>query len=280
MKFEIDTQRDQPRLVRSVIALILAALDDGSALPNNVPANLVAGPAEQLPDPRAAFGGNAAAIPLPPVALSTAAVPVPPIAPAPLPVGSLPPPPAVLPPVPPAAPVASVPSAPVAVPPPAPAHGVALDRDGLPWDARIHAASKTKIAAGTWKLKKGMSEQQALVDGVKAELRATMAIPAGAPVFVAPPPVALPPVAPLPPVAAPQVALPPPPAAAAVAGDPADFAGFMAWVASLIHQGRWTHDHTTATLQRHQLPGAVALASRPDMIPQVVRDIKTQLGMA
>lgn len=264
MKFEIDTRHDQPRFVRSVIALILSALDDGSALPAHVPANLIATPGEQLPDARAVFGGGAPVAPpvpfVPPVGPpfvppAAAAVSSPPVAP------------------PPPAPVAA---APVAIPP-----GVALDRDGLPWDARIHAASKTKIAAGTWKLKKGMSEQVALVDGVKAELRATMAIPAGAP--VAPPPVALPPVAPPPAPLPPPVALPPvapPPAPAAAANAPADFAGFMQWVAGLIHQGRWTHDHTTATLQRHGLPGAVALASRPDLIPQVVTDIKTQLGIA
>lgn len=265
MKFEIDTRHDQPRFVRAVIALLLSALDDGSALPASVPPNLIPGPGEQLPDPKAVFGGGAPlAAPVP----STAVAPPPPIVPAAPPAIS-PPPPAFPTPVPPPAPVAPVPSAPV---PPAPlASGVALDVEGLPWDARIHAASKSKIANGTWKLKKGMSEQKPFVDGVKAELRNTMAIPAGAPV----PPVAamLPPV--LPPLA--HAAPPAPPAAPAAAADPVDFASFMQWVAGLIHQGRWTHDHTTATLQQIGLPGAVALASRPDLIPQVVASIKAQL---
>lgn len=270
MKFIIDTRHDQPRIIRATVALILSALDDGSALPVAVPANLIAAPGEQLPDPKAVFGGGA---PLVPPAPSTAVAPPPPIVPAAPPAFSPPPPVASAPLAPPPAPVAPVPSAPVPPVPPV-AGAVALDRDGLPWDARIHAASKTKVAAGTWKLKKGMSEQAAFVDGVKAELRHTMAIPAGA-APVAPLPVA----APIPPAPAP-VAPPPPAQPAAAAGDPTDFAGFMQWVAGLIHQGRWTHDHTTATLQRHGLPGAVALASRPDLIPQVVRDIKTQLGIA
>lgn len=259
MKFEIDTRHDQPRFVRAVVALILSALDDGSALPASVPPNLIPAPGEQLPDPQKVFG------PLVPPVPSTAVAPTPPPVPAAPPVFSPPPPPASLPLAPPPAPVAPVPPAPVGAAPLA-SGVVALDVEGLPWDARIHAASKSKIANGTWKLKKGMSEQRPLVEGVKAELRNTMAIPAVAP-------------APVPPVMPPLPA-PVPPLAPAAAADPVEFAGFMQWVAGLIHQGRWTHDHTTATLGRHSLPGAVALASRPDLIPQVVRDIKTQLGLA
>lgn len=56
--------------------------------------------------------------------------------------------------------------------------GVELDSEGLPWDARIHASSKAKLAkTETWKLARGMSNNP-LVDTVKTELRAAMAIPA------------------------------------------------------------------------------------------------------
>ena len=52
--------------------------------------------------------------------------------------------------------------------------GVDLDSDGLPWDPRIHGASKKKLArGGTWKLLRGVDET--LVAQVKAELVATMA---------------------------------------------------------------------------------------------------------
>ena len=52
--------------------------------------------------------------------------------------------------------------------------GVDVDSEGLPWDARIHAASKKTLArGGTWKLKRGIDD--ALVESVKTELRATMA---------------------------------------------------------------------------------------------------------
>ena len=42
-----------------------------------------------------------------------------------------------------------------------------LDTEGIPWDARIHTKAKTKVAAGTWKLIRGVDK--ALVVQVKAE---------------------------------------------------------------------------------------------------------------
>lgn len=49
----------------------------------------------------------------------------------------------------------------------------APDRDsaGLPWDARIHAASKATVADGTWRKKRGVSDEE--VAAVEAELRGT-----------------------------------------------------------------------------------------------------------
>jgi hypothetical protein len=37
-------------------------------------------------------------------------------------------------------------------------NGPELDSDGLPWDERIHAATKTKTAKGAWKKKRGVDE--------------------------------------------------------------------------------------------------------------------------
>lgn len=69
---------------------------------------------------------------------------------------------------------------------PAPANGVTgveLDEDGLPWDARINSSSKKKtVKEKTWKLKRGVDP--ALVETVKAELKAAMSAspaPAAAP---------------------------------------------------------------------------------------------------
>ena len=83
-----------------------------------------------------------------------------------------------------------VPMPPVTVPaPPVPAPPVTtttvpLDGEGLPWDGRIHASTKTlRQSDNTWKLKKGADP--ALVETVKAELRGCMAAPAPAPGVVA-----------------------------------------------------------------------------------------------
>ena len=61
-----------------------------------------------------------------------------------------------------------------------------LDKTGLPWDARIHASTKTMIANGSWKMKRGVSEEE--VAKITAQLRQVMNAPA-APVAVEAPPI-------------------------------------------------------------------------------------------
>lgn len=89
-----------------------------------------------------------------------------------------------------------------------------LDKNGLPWDSRIHSAAKTFNADGTWKYLRGV-DREVLVPQVEAELRGEVAVaeeveaPAVAPQApVAPQPglpplagVGLPPLAPQAPVA-------------------------------------------------------------------------------
>jgi hypothetical protein len=48
-----------------------------------------------------------------------------------------------------------------------------LDANGLPWDARIHAATKTKDAKGNWKYLRGV-DRDVLVPEIEAELREAM----------------------------------------------------------------------------------------------------------
>lgn len=77
----------------------------------------------------------------------------------------------------PAAAPASIPpppsaASPVPNPPPAaatPAPAAAVDAKGLPWDERIHASSRAKIADGSWRMKRGV--ERALVAEVEAQLR-------------------------------------------------------------------------------------------------------------
>lgn len=92
---------------------------------------------------------------------------------------------------PPAAPTQPIPVPPPAVAPapagstnPAPA-GVELDTEGLPWDVRIHSGSKEKIANGTWKLKRGVAQQEVWLNQIKDELRRALG---NAPAAAAPQP--------------------------------------------------------------------------------------------
>jgi hypothetical protein len=53
---------------------------------------------------------------------------------------------------------------------PANSNAPALDKDGLPWDERIHAGTKNTNADGSWKKKRGATPE--LIAQVEAELRA------------------------------------------------------------------------------------------------------------
>ena len=54
--------------------------------------------------------------------------------------------------------------------PSAPAGEVERDKDGIPWDERIHASTKTKTQAGIWTRRRNLDD--ATFDAVMAELRA------------------------------------------------------------------------------------------------------------
>jgi hypothetical protein len=133
-------------------------------------------------------------------AASTTALPVPP-APGAAAAPVIPPPPGSVP---------NAPAVPSATPngtPPAPSNGaqtagastpanvgVELDSEGVPWDASIHASTKTKTQDGKWKVKRGTGE--AYLNERKAQLKAAVgagnaAATTGAPAM--PPPAALPP---------------------------------------------------------------------------------------
>ena len=158
------------------------------------------------------------------------------------------------------------------------AAGVDLDAKGMPWDNRIHAESKGKIADGTWRKKRNLDP--ALVAQVEAELRQVMgAAPAAplAPAVPAPPPTA--PIAPVV-VSAPQVTAPPAPAVApaAPAGEvPADArAQFVALVgrASAAIQGqKVTQAEVNQCCADAGVPALPLLANRLDLVAQVAAHI-------
>lgn len=58
------------------------------------------------------------------------------------------------------------------------------DRDGFPWDTRIHGKEKTKNKDGTWRKRRGVEDATVLV--VEGELRAIMGVPTPPPSGSAP----------------------------------------------------------------------------------------------
>jgi len=69
--------------------------------------------------------------------------------------------------------VAALPT--VVTSPATPTSGVELDTEGHPYDVRIHSAGKSKIANGTWKLKKGVDK--ALVEQINAQNKTLVGSP-------------------------------------------------------------------------------------------------------
>lgn len=154
---------------------------------------------------------------------------------------------------------------------------VELDVNGLPWDRRIHASTKTKCADGSWK--KARSVDPTLVTTVEAELRVAMSAPGpvvdpeiaaaqiiaspSAPVIASPPPAS--PVTPEPPV------LPTPPAP--TGAGPLTFPEFLQRVTAMCASGQTTHEAVASACQKHGLAGIPLLASRPDLVPVVAAEL-------
>ena len=120
------------------------------------------------------------------------------------------------------------------------------DKDGLPWDERIHASSKTLNADGTWRKKRGVSDAE--VTQVEAQLRGVMAIPAVPP----PPPVPAAPAAP----------------AAPVVEDSEAFVKLVGRASAAIQGGKLTQDQVTKCVESIGIPQLFLLGTRLDLVPQ------------
>ena len=176
-----------------------------------------------------------------------------------------------------------------------PASGVEVDKHGLPWDGRIHAESKGKIADGTWRKKRQIDP--ALVVQVEAELRQVMgAAPAPLAQGVAPVPTpvsvaASTTVPPAPTGAVPQPVAPPP-APAPVAGAapsmpaapsaapgevPADarqqFVGLVGRASAAIQAGKVSQAEVTQICAAAGVPALPLLANRLDLVAHVAAQV-------
>ena len=192
-------------------------------------------------------------------------------------------------------------------PDPVPPAGVELDEEGLPWDMRIHAGTKTKTKSGVWKAKPGVDKQYA--KQIKEELRKLMAIEPAAPKTEEPPATdqiqtlidngvtpqaavaaastVVPPPPPVEPITVAAGTLtyggvssapPPPPEPAATGSDsPTDYPGFLKAAAVLIEQKRTDLVAINTLLNNKGIGGVNGLAQRPDLIPGVWAELQTVL---
>jgi hypothetical protein len=139
---------------------------------------------------------------------------------------------------PPPAPDGTTPAPPPSPPvnPDATVSSIELDSDGLPWDARIHASTKTKIVSGQWKAKRKVSADTISI--VTEELRSVMRAPT-------------------------VVALAPAPAPDD--GSPKDFGAF---VQAMVKIGK-TNKDVDPILAEYGIKGLNLLGARPDLIPEI-----------
>lgn len=128
----------------------------------------------------------------------------------------------------------------------------------IPWDARIHAGSKAKLAKKPhgWKMKRGVSDE--LVDQVEAELIAAMKASPANPVESTPAP---------PPASEPTPAAPAQPAAPT--GAVTTFPALM----SAITSNKIDQATVTAAVNKAGLQSLPLLAARPDLIPTVAAEL-------
>lgn len=160
------------------------------------------------------------------------------------------------------------------------AASVELDKNGLPWDERIHAGTKTKLKSGEWKAKKQVDA--ASVAQVETELRARgAATPAAVPVAPAAPVVdpaavfggAAPTIPTAPPVA--SLAPAAPVAPSAVAG-PTTFEQLMPRITAAVTAGIMPPAAVGAACAAHGAASVVTLQQSPQFVPLVWATLKQQ----
>lgn len=173
-----------------------------------------------------------------------------------------------------------------ALPAVSPANGVEVDTEGHPYDVRIHSAGKSKIANGTWKLKKGVDKD--LVVQINAQNKTLMA----APLPGALPAVTLPAVEPitLPPLVTPPVLAALPPVAQVAAADVeievTDYATFAQFVAQqMVAKPVATERELNVGLTHYGFvdaagaPDMTVLAHRPDAVMPLYTWLKATIGL-
>ncbi len=142
-----------------------------------------------------------------------------------------------------------------------------VDSAGFPWDGRIHARTKTKIADGTWKKKRGIDD--ATVQAVQAECAGnpapTATAPANSTASSASVESAQPQAQPMQqPAAQPQQT--------ATTGSPGEAPTYSSIVQQIVNgvaQQKFTAPDAQKVLNDHGVADTNALATRDDVFPQI-----------
>lgn len=169
--------------------------------------------------------------------------------------------------------------APEITPPSEPTAGSAsgVDSAGLPWDERIHSSSRATTQDGTWRYRKGVSEDTKRA--VEAELKgqpASPPVPAPAPAPVAP-------VAPQPPSST-APAAPTPPSAPPVSPATAPTTGLPPFPAFMSRMMPYTRDGKTSLARIGELAASLGVASlpslagAPELIPSLEALVMAEVG--
>ena len=143
---------------------------------------------------------------------------------------------------------------------------VELDRDGMPWDARIHSGGRTKVKDGTWTKKKNVDP--VVYAQISAEIKQAMAAPAV--VFTPLNALNTGQTAPLPPGVSSQTAVVSPSEAPPVPATTVyDFKTLMQWVTSrAIPQPQ-----IFAACNKYGVPSLGLVATRPDLVLPIYHEL-------
>lgn len=116
-----------------------------------------------------------------------------------------------------------------------------LDSDGLPWDMRIHARTKTKTTEGKWKKLRGVGPLT--VKEIEEELKEVQNIPA-------------------------------PPVVIGSIDNVSTFTDLMSLVTGAITAGTLKRDQVIEILKPYGLPSLALVSTRLDLIPSIMFSIK------
>lgn len=167
----------------------------------------------------------------------------------------------------------AAPSAPAPAPAAPAASGVVVDKDGLPWDSRIHSDAAEKMSkTGYWKTRRNLPE--GYKEEIEAQLRQVMnagkseASTTTTTVAVAAPPAPSAPAAPAP--------APAPDVSTAAPSPSNPFADFTRWIVS----HKLSATDVVLEVQKLGLTSIPDLSKRPDLIPAVVKALQDKgLGL-